>query len=405
VKSGHLSQYFQGVVAKRLSAVEANRKRSHQHEFNGVQALKALFGIAAGSRKFPAKFLYLGEDEDNSATADGTVTWYDAREHHVTRTEHRLYFPTTPVSELAAEGDLLLIGQRPDGEVLVLIAKAKGTVENQVLWLFNLELAENNMFVGRKVSDSDDRPVDFAAELILEGLGIEPEAEENLASVAIQKFPEAFPATRVFSAFARETLKNVSAKDDPDAVLVAWMDQEEKLFRGLERHIVAARIRTGFGSDVDSFISFSLSLQNRRKSRAGFALENHLERIFQERKLPYDRGAMTEGRSTPDFLFPGKKEYHDKNFPTDRLSMLGAKSTCKERWRQVLAEANRIKKKHLLTLEPGISIAQTSEMKENHLQLVVPKSLHDTYTSPQQSWLMNLREFIVMVEKKQRPAV
>lgn len=36
VKQGYLSQYFDGVAVKQLSAVEADVARSHQHEYNGV---------------------------------------------------------------------------------------------------------------------------------------------------------------------------------------------------------------------------------------------------------------------------------------------------------------------------------------------------------------------------------
>ena len=43
--------------------------------------------------------------------------------------------------------------------------------------------------------------------------------------------------------------------------------------------------------------------------------------------------------------------------------MLAAKTSCKDRWRQVLAEADRIRTKHLLTLEPAISKIQTAEMR------------------------------------------
>jgi hypothetical protein len=50
------------------------------------------------------------------------------------------------------------------------------------------------------------------------------------------------------------------------------MDREEVLFRTLERHIVNERLRRGF-SDGDEFVAFSLSVQNRRKARAGRALE------------------------------------------------------------------------------------------------------------------------------------
>ena len=80
--------------------------------------------------------------------------------------------------------------------------------------------------------------------------------------------------------------------------------------------------------------------------------------------------------------------------------MLGAKSTCKERWRQVLAEAARIQHKHLLTLEGGISVNQTNEMMSNNLQLVVPNPIHESYLEEQRGWLMNVEQFIGMVAAK-----
>jgi hypothetical protein len=82
--------------------------------------------------------------------------------------------------------------------------------------------------------------------------------------------------------------------------------------------------------------------------------------------------------------------------------MLGAKSTCKDRWRQVLSEANRIKTKHLLTLEPGISDNQTSEMQAKSLQLILPKKLHETYKPAQRKKIMELNEFVVLVQGNQR---
>lgn len=194
----------------------------------------------------------------------------------------------------------------------------------------------------------------------------------------------------------------MSSSDDPDGALIAWMEREEKLFRRLERHIVADRLKAGFtnldGADVNGFISFSLSVQNRRKSRTGYALENHLEEVFRAFSIKYDRHAKTENNTKPDFLFPGQKEYQDPSFPTVQLSMLGVKSTCKDRWRQVLSEAARIKDKHLLTLEPGISENQTREMKANRLQLVIPKNLHTTYRPAQKEWLWNLQDFLQMVK-------
>ena len=81
--------------------------------------------------------------------------------------------------------------------------------------------------------------------------------------------------------------------------------------------------------------------------------------------------------------------------------MLGCKSTLKDRWRQVLAEAGRIRDKHLLTLEPSISEPQTDEMQAWRLQLVVPKNLHLTFKPSQRTWLMDLDSFIRLVKERQ----
>ena len=59
MNSGHLSSYFTGVAAKRLSAVEVNPETSNQHEFNGVQGLKSIFGEQRIT--VDAHFIYFGD--------------------------------------------------------------------------------------------------------------------------------------------------------------------------------------------------------------------------------------------------------------------------------------------------------------------------------------------------------
>lgn len=66
----------------------------------------------------------------------------------------------------------------------------------------------------------------------------------------------------------------------------------------------------------------------------------------------------------------------------------------------MLAEADRIEHKHLLTLEAAISTSQTNEMRAKKLQLVLPRSLSATYTEEQQSWLMDLSSFTALVRER-----
>jgi hypothetical protein len=126
-----------------------------------------------------------------------------------------------------------------------------------------------------------------------------------------------------------------------------------------------------------------------------------MEVIFTESGVRYERGAVSEGRSKPDFLFPGGDEYRNPEFDAIFLTMLGVKSSCKDRWRQVLTEARKIERKHLLTLETAISQNQTDQMRDERLQLVLPKSLHGTYTLSQQNDLLDVEGFIREVQQKQ----
>ena len=179
------------------------------------------------------------------------------------------------------------------------------------------------------------------------------------------------------------------------------MGHEEMLFRTYERHIVQDKLRQGFNDDVDEFIKFSLSIQNRRKSRAGYAFENHLEELFKLNHINFQRGAKTENKAKPDFIFPGAAEYHNSAFSVDLLTVLGVKTSCKDRWRQVLAEADRIEKKHLATLEPGISENQTDEMIDKNLQLVIPDKIHSTYNEKQKTELISINDFLAIVQARQ----
>ena len=405
MRYGSLSDHFTGVAAKRLSEVEANRRVSNQHELNGVAVLKNLFGPERVTQ-LPARFLWLG-GENESVADDASVTWYDARERQRHRSaEWRLYFTPNAAMELALPGDLIVVGRRLDGEIMFLIAPQHSTLENQIAWLFGLDGALGASFRYEGFEGGNDRGLDFVSNYVLEEIGIEPEEPEaERLDRALEQFNQTFPTSRVMSELARSTLEHVDPAEDPDGALLAWIEFEEALFRRLERRIVAARLEAGFiadgSADVEGFLQFSLSVQNRRKSRMGLSLENHIEAVLKALGIRYDRGARTEGRSKPDFLFPGAAEYADPEFEAAGLAMLGVKSTLKDRWRQVLAEAARIPEKHLLTLEPGISIHQTDEMKAQGLQLVVPSGLHATFKTDQAAWLIDFRTFLELVQAKQ----
>lgn len=413
IRRGLLSDHFAGVAVKRLAAVDTVSEISNQHEVTGSEPLLRILG--QDERKFPrggsdnrfhATYIWLAADQEPVAE-EGRLSWYDSRRKVPTRTaEWRLYYQSNAVTKLMRPGDVLFLARRPDDHLLFVVTPDGDTIMNQLLWLFGLDEQIGLEFTPQQIDKNHDAELDLAARHILDELGIEPEEPEvDKLDRLVKRFGLKFPRTAELSRLARKSLPEVNPIDGPDEALILWMEREEQLFRRLERRIVAERISAGFmseeGADVDGFLAFSLSVQNRRKARAGAALENHLAALFEAHGIRFARGAETENRNKPDFLFPGQAEYRDDTFPSDRLTMLGAKSTLKERWRQVLSEAVRIKPKHLLTLEPGISQNQTDEMKAKNLQLVVPKKLHETFAPRQRDWLMDVSSFLKLVAARQ----
>lgn len=404
MRRGYLSEYFEGVAVKHLSAVEADETRSHQHEYGATRQMRAFMGDSGERMRLDTTFIYLNDEDDEPLIEEGFLTYYDARLHKPERNpEARFYFPTTQVSQNACEGDLLVLAKRRNNEgLLVIIAEAGSSAAGQIEWLFGFSNDLFPRFSVRSELETEQDRVGLAATFILESIGIEvTRTEETFLDRMLTRFGSDFPKTREFSEFARSTLADIDPRQDPDGALMAWMEREEILFRTLERHLIGEWLQNSFSGAVDDFMSRSLSMQNRRKSRVGHALENHFEVILGAMGIRYSRTPITESRAKPDFLFPGVEEYHDRTFPAGRLTMLGVKSTCKDRWRQVLSEADRIPSKHLMTLETAISLNQTEEMQAKRLQLVVPRSLHGSYKKQQQDWLFSLSDFVEFVRSRQ----
>jgi len=205
----------------------------------------------------------------------------------------------------------------------------------------------------------------------------------------------AFPEPPDLVAFAVERLPSLSSVS-PDHRLIRRRECEFAMFRTIEENIVLPRIRSAFQS-VNQFVEYANSVTNRRKARSGVSLELHAKSIFDEQGLEYSYDEVSEGRKRPDFLFPSAKAYRNRRFPTNRLHMLAVKTTCKDRWRQILNEADRVKEKHLLTLQEGVSLNQFREMRSADVTLVVPSGLHRTYHPKVRRHLLSLSAFMQRV--------
>ena len=216
-----------------------------------------------------------------------------------------------------------------------------------------------------------------------------------------------FPSSEIMSSKARD-IQNIVYNhleyiiSNPDQKLLDWTSMEYKLFRALEHVRYGEAIRNGF-ENVEDFITLANQVLNRRKSRAGKSLEHHLSAIFDGNAVSYTAQAVTEGRKKPDFIFPSEAAYHDTSFSVEKIISLAAKTTCKDRWRQVLNEADRLrdKNKFLCTMQQGITSAQMDEMQSEKVILVVPKPYIKTYPRDKQDRIWTIKRFIEYVKEKE----
>jgi len=208
-----------------------------------------------------------------------------------------------------------------------------------------------------------------------------------------------FPETALLSKQARDCYRSAFGKSDnavladPDGEILRWLDAEYQLFKLIEKDRYRQRIQKPFSS-VEELIQTANTLLQRRKSRAGFSLEHHLAALFRLFDLSFDTQGMTEGRKKPDFIFPGTAAYHDESFKEEKLIVLAAKTTCKDRWRQVINEADRVRIKYLFTLQEGISSAQLEEMLAANICLVVPKVRIPSFPPEYRERILTLGQFI-----------
>ena len=245
-------------------------------------------------------------------------------------------------------------------------------------------------------------PADTGNLIFLQNETIQPSELSEFESFFLLLKKE-FPTTARMSEKAREIdllLNNCESEivSNPDKKIIAWSEIEYRLFRYIENVYYLNTYNKSFAT-IEEFLTAANSVLQRRKSRAGKSLEHHLSFIFKRNRISFSEQPKTEGNKKPDFVFPGISEYFDPSFPNEQLFFLAAKTTCKDRWRQILNEADKIPLKHLFTLQQGISSQQLLEMQKSNVVLVVPESNLNAFPRAHRGNILTLKKFISAVKK------
>lgn len=250
-------------------------------------------------------------------------------------------------------------------------------------------------------------------ESLLAGLGIEitdtwgyydvsqdpEETEDRCLNREFREFVQELENPPSVSAFSETTiaalLRCVNDFDnvDPDTKLLRLEKEEFVLYKMAERYIFGPRVQRLYTS-IDDFLTTANSILQARKSRAGRTLENHMEYLLSRAGIPFDI-RPTLDRTKPDIVIPGVAQYEDPSYPVDDIFIVGIKRTCKDRWRQVTREAPRVPRKHILTLQRGVSTSQFAEMTSLNISLVVPKQYHSDFPPEIRSSLLSIESFLI----------
>lgn len=368
-----------------ITANDTGKNGSHQAGFYIPKCAAALLFDTPGVK---------GENKDKIVT----VKWQDdfiTESRFVyygqgTRNEYRItrFGKGFPFFEEDNVGDLLVLAQESEDYYYGFVLQTDQDIDDFFAF-FNLSSEMTNQLID-----------------IIQAKTPEKRLNDEIQQV-VSRYSD-FPETVQMAKIARDIYNKIHNVTNskickyPDAQLLKWFDTEFKLFRGFEEKIYASVYSRPF-PNCQELVKFSNAILNRRKSRAGKSLEHHLATIFTAAQLEYEAQAVTEDNKRPDFLFPSGEAYHNLLFPADKLVFLGAKTTCKDRWRQVLNEANRIDVKYLFTMQQGISKNQLREMKHENLKLVVPAPYLSSFAKEFQPEIETLASFINIVKIKQNP--
>ena len=381
----HSVAQSKGAFCRFLSANDTHATGGHQYGF--------LLPIASYPIIFNQEKVK-GENKDkavkirwqNDIVTDSRMIYYGKAKNELRITRFGNDFPYLDEEHV---GDLLIISKQTDEDYDGFVLSTEDDIDTFLLH-FNL---------------LEDRPSQIIDVANIANAEEESTGLQQAINDAIKELKD-FPQTSEMGKMAQELYNKLNKINiakicaSPDRILLNWYDTELSLFRALEEKVYNPIYTKPF-ADCQSLIEFSNKILNRRKSRAGKSLEHHLSAIFTAKELIFEEQAVTENNKKPDFLFPNSLCYHNFEFPAGDLTILGAKTTCKDRWRQVINEADRVEEKFLFTLQQGISKNQLKEMADENVKLVVPQSHVDSYPEEYRNSLNTLSGFIEIVKEKQ----
>lgn len=127
--------------------------------------------------------------------------------------------------------------------------------------------------------------------------------------------------------------------------------------------------------DFSGFYSEMLAAAQQRKARVGAGFESHIRALLQAGGIPFAEQKVVSSLR-PDFVLPNVS-FYQANSPA--ALVLSAKTTLRERWKQVAME-KRSCPVFLATMDEKVTVSSVRKMQEYDVFLVVPEAFKDAGT-------------------------
>jgi hypothetical protein len=118
-----------------------------------------------------------------------------------------------------------------------------------------------------------------------------------------------------------------------------------------------------------------LSASQQRKSRAGYSYEHHIEAMLAGGSIPFEKQVIIEAKKRPDFILPSLAFIDSGKTSASSGLILSAKTTLRERWKQVEREKKGGRRLFLTTVDENIATNAIEDMASFGVHLVIPESL------------------------------
>lgn len=142
------------------------------------------------------------------------------------------------------------------------------------------------------------------------------------------------------------------------------------------QEIIDEQLRKSGSVKFNELDKFFLSISQSRKSRAGGAFEFIIREMLIKLEYPFSEQVVIGG-AKPDYVLPSEEYFLER--PLDSI-LLTAKRTLRERWRQIVTEANRAYGYFLATIDKKVSQNQIKQTSEHKVYIVVPESIKQEIT-------------------------